>query len=41
MTAIKALVWFHMNKETAWRIDSSPAARDAFVPMARDPYFNP
>ncbi len=39
--AIKALVWFHMNKETDWRIDSSPAARDAFVPMARDPYFNP
>jgi endoglucanase len=39
--AIKAFVWFHMNKETDWRIDSSPAARDAFVPMARDPYFNP
>ena len=39
--AIKALVWFHMNKETDWRIDSSPQARDAFVPMARDPYFNP
>jgi beta-mannanase len=39
--AIKALVWFHMNKETDWRIDSSPQARDAFVPMARDAYFNP
>jgi hypothetical protein len=30
-----------MNKETDWRIDSSPAARDAFVTMAHDPYFNP
>ena len=30
-----------MNKETDWRVDSSPQARDAFVPMARDPYFNP
>jgi beta-mannanase len=39
--ALKAFVWFHMNKETDWRIDSSPQARDAFVPMARDPYFNP
>jgi hypothetical protein len=39
--AIKALVWFHMNKETDWRVDSSAAARDAFVPMANDPYFNP
>ena len=38
---IKAFVWFHMNKETDWRIDSSPQARDAFVPMARDAYFNP
>ena len=39
--AIKAFVWFHMNKETDWRIDSSPQARDAFVAMTRDPYFNP
>jgi len=39
--AIKAFVWFHMNKETDWRIDSSTQSRDAFVPMARDPYFNP
>jgi hypothetical protein len=39
--SIKALVWFHMNKETDWRVDSSPAARDAFVMMANDPYFNP
>jgi hypothetical protein len=39
--AIKALVWFHMNKETDWRIDSSTQSRDAFVPMSRDVYFNP
>ena len=39
--SIKALVWFHMNKETDWRVDSSSAARDAFVTMARDAYFNP
>ena len=36
---VKALVWFHMNKETDWRVDSSTSARDAFVPMAADPYF--
>ncbi|MES1209191.1 MAG: glycosyl hydrolase, partial [Pseudomonadota bacterium] len=39
--AIKALVWFQMNKETDWRADSSPAALSAFVTMAKDPYFNP
>jgi hypothetical protein len=39
--AIKALVWFHMNKETDWRVDSSPQARASFVQMANDPYFNP
>ncbi|HEY4184228.1 MAG TPA: glycosyl hydrolase [Polyangia bacterium] len=38
---IKALVWFHMNKETDWRVDSSTASKNAFVPMANDPYFNP
>jgi hypothetical protein len=39
--SIKALVWFHMNKETDWRIDSSTAARTSFVQMATDPYFSP
>jgi len=38
---IKAFVWFQMNKETDWRIDSSPAAKAAFLTMANDPYFNP
>lgn len=38
---VKALVWFQMNKETDWRIDSSAASQAAFVTMANDPYFNP
>ena len=37
----KALVWFDINKETDWRINSSPAALTAFSKMAQDPYFNP
>jgi len=39
--SIKAVVWFHVNKETDWRIDSSAAARTAFVTAAGDAYFNP
>jgi hypothetical protein len=39
--AIKAFVWFDINKETDWRINSSPAAQTAFVSMVSDPYFNP
>jgi beta-mannanase len=38
---IKALVWFDVNKETDWRISSSPEAEAAFVRMANDAYFNP
>jgi len=38
---VKALVWFQMNKETDWRIDSSPASEAAFVTMVSDAYFNP
>ena len=42
---VQGLFWFNQDKtgqqETDWRIDSSPAARDAFVTMAKDPYFNP
>jgi hypothetical protein len=38
---IKALVWFDIDKETDWRISSSPTAQSAFVKMANDPYFNP
>jgi hypothetical protein len=39
--SIRALVWFDMNKETDWRVDSSAAAKTSFVQMANDPYFNP
>ncbi len=37
----RRLVWFQMNKETDWRIDSSATSEAAFVTMAKDPYFNP
>jgi hypothetical protein len=40
-TAIKAVVWFDINKETDWRIDSSAATLAAYKAMALDPYFNP
>ena len=39
--AIRALLWFDVNKETDWRVSSSDAAEAAFVRMANDPYFNP
>jgi hypothetical protein len=39
--AVKALLWFEMNKETDWRIESSATAQSAFQTIARDPYFNP
>jgi beta-mannanase len=40
-TAIKAVVWFDIDKETDWRITSSQATLDAYRAMALDPYFNP
>jgi hypothetical protein len=40
-TAIKALVWFDIDKETDWRVASSPATLEAYKAMAHDPYFNP
>ena len=39
--AIKALVWFDMNKETDWRVDSSPQSATNFRALALDQYFNP
>lgn len=38
---IKGLVWFDINKETDWRISSSPESEAAFIQMIADPYFNP
>jgi beta-mannanase len=38
---LRALVWFHVNKENDWRYDSSAGSLSAFITMANDPYFNP
>jgi len=38
---LRALVWFHVNKEEDWRYDSSSGSLAAFVSMANDSYFNP
>ncbi len=38
---IKAFVWFDIEKERHWQIDSSPAAQAAYRQMANDPYMNP
>jgi len=40
-SAIKAVVWFDINKETDWRIASSPPTLAAYKEMALDPFFNP
>jgi hypothetical protein len=40
-TGIRAVVWFDINKETDWRINSSPSALAAYESMAHDPLFNP
>jgi beta-mannanase len=40
-TDIKGVVWFDINKETDWRIASSPTALAAYKAMALDPYFSP
>jgi beta-mannanase len=39
--AIGALVWFDIDKEANWRVDSSPAALWTYQRLAADPYFNP
>ena len=36
---IKAFVWFNFNKETDWRIESSPAAQSAFARGVADPRY--
>jgi len=37
----KALIWFDVDKENDWRINSSAASLAAFGRLATDPYFNP
>lgn len=39
--AIKAVVWFDINKETDWRVASSATSLAAYKSMGLDPYFNP
>ncbi len=36
---IRALVWFDIDKERPWQIDSSPATLKAFRRLASNPYF--
>ncbi len=36
---IRAAIWFHINKETDWRIDSSPESFDAFATAVAPDYF--
>ncbi|HEX3072075.1 MAG TPA: glycosyl hydrolase [Ignavibacteriales bacterium] len=36
---IKAVTWFNINKETDWRINSSPEALAAYREAISDPYF--
>jgi len=36
---IKAAIWFHVDKETNWRFDSSEASRQAFVSAISDRYY--
>lgn len=36
---IRALVWFDIDKERRWQIDSSAASLKAFRALAADPYF--
>ena len=38
---VKGFVWFDIEKERKWQIDSSPAALAAYQRMASDPYMNP
>jgi hypothetical protein len=38
---IKAIVWFDVNKERRWQINSSASALAAYQKMAKDPYLNP
>lgn len=37
--AIRALIWFDVDKEADWRADSSPAALRSFRTLASEPYF--
>jgi hypothetical protein len=38
---IKAFVWFDIDKERHWQINSSPSSLASYARMAEDPYLNP
>lgn len=38
-TQIKAITWFNINKETDWRINSTPVALQAYQTAIGDPYY--
>ncbi len=38
---IKAIVWFDVNKERHWQINSSSSALTAYQKLAQNPYLNP
>jgi hypothetical protein len=38
---LRAIVYFHSNKDYDWRLTSSDSALDAFRQLANDPWFNP
>jgi len=36
---IKAIIWFNENKETDWRIESSPTAQNAFATAIQSSFY--
>lgn len=38
--AIKAVIWFDVDKERHWQINSSQKTLEAYRTMAKDPYYN-
>lgn len=36
---VRSIVWFNINKECDWRIDSSSKALESFKSVIKDPYF--
>ena len=37
---VQSVVWFHINKETDWRVNSSAAALDAYKTVINDPGYS-
>ncbi len=37
---VQAVVWFHENKETDWRVNSSAAALSAYKTVINDPIYS-